>query len=147
MKTEQIDRVAFLQQFQQIESLGRQHLASRFRPSQGVDLLENFLEKKEGSTKGVVVLATVYGDVHDIGKNLVKTILSNNGYTVFDLGKQVPVNVILDKAVEVKADAIGLSALLVSTSKQMPVCLAEQDARGSQLSSGDQLSTLPRRAP
>ncbi len=92
--------------------------------------LEQFLEKKEGASKGKVVLATVYGDVHDIGKNLVGTILSNNGYTVFDLGKQVPMNTILDKAVEVQADAIGLSALLVSTSKQMPVCVHEQDARG-----------------
>ena len=92
--------------------------------------LEQFLEKKEGATKGTVVLATVFGDVHDIGKNLVNTILTNNGYTVHDLGKQVPMNTILQKAVEVNADAIGLSALLVSTSKQMPVCVQEQDARG-----------------
>jgi len=92
--------------------------------------LEQFLEKAEGFTKGKVVLATVYGDVHDIGKSLVNTILSNNGYTVYDLGKQVPVNTILDKAVEVGADAIGLSALLVSTSKQMPLCVQELDKRG-----------------
>ena len=95
--------------------------------------LEQFLEKAEGYTKGKVVLATVYGDVHDIGKSLVNTILSNNGYTVFDLGKQVPVNTILDKAVEVGADAIGLSALLVSTSKQMPLCVQELDRRGMQI--------------
>jgi 5-methyltetrahydrofolate--homocysteine methyltransferase len=95
--------------------------------------LEQFLEKAEGYTKGKVVLATVYGDVHDIGKSLVNTILSNNGYTVFDLGKQVPVNTILDKAVEVGADAIGLSALLVSTSKQMPLCVQELDKRGMQI--------------
>jgi 5-methyltetrahydrofolate--homocysteine methyltransferase len=92
--------------------------------------LEQFLERTEGTTKGTVVLATVFGDVHDIGKNLVHTILANNGYTVHDLGKQVPMSSILEKAVEVKADAIGLSALLVSTSKQMPVCLEEQDVRG-----------------
>jgi 5-methyltetrahydrofolate--homocysteine methyltransferase len=95
--------------------------------------LEQFLERSEGYTKGRVVLATVYGDVHDIGKSLVNTILSNNGYTVYDLGKQVPVNTIIDKAVEVKADAIGLSALLVSTSKQMPICVQELDRRGLQL--------------
>ena len=95
--------------------------------------LEQFLEKAEGFTKGKVVLATVYGDVHDIGKSLVNTILSNNGYTVFDLGKQVPVNTILDKAVEVGADAIGLSALLVSTSKQMPLCVQELDKRGMEI--------------
>ncbi|MBZ0293245.1 MAG: methionine synthase [Anaerolineae bacterium] len=90
-----------------------------------VAYLEQFMEKVEGSTKGVVVLATVYGDVHDIGKNLVKTILSNNGYTVHDLGKQVPANTIIEKAQEYKADAIGLSALLVSTSKQMPLIVNE----------------------
>src|SRR5688572_16879846 len=92
--------------------------------------LEQFLERTEGYTKGRVVLATVYGDVHDIGKSLVNTILSNNGYTVFDLGKQVPVNTIIEKAQEVGADAIGLSALLVSTSKQMPLCVQELHARG-----------------
>ncbi len=95
--------------------------------------LEQFLEKAEGYTKGKVVLATVYGDVHDIGKSLVNTILSNNGYTVFDLGKQVPVNTIIEKAQEVGADAIGLSALLVSTSKQMPLCVQELDRRGIQV--------------
>jgi 5-methyltetrahydrofolate--homocysteine methyltransferase len=95
--------------------------------------LEQFLEKAEGYTKGKVVLATVYGDVHDIGKSLVNTILSNNGYTVFDLGKQVPVNTILEKATEVNADAIGLSALLVSTSKQMPLAVKELDKRGMKI--------------
>jgi 5-methyltetrahydrofolate--homocysteine methyltransferase len=91
--------------------------------------LEKFLERKEGVTKGTVVLATVYGDVHDIGKNLVKTILTNNGFTVHDLGKQVPVATILEKAVSTNADAIGLSALLVSTSKQMPFCVEELHRR------------------
>jgi len=92
--------------------------------------LEQFLERKEGVSKGVIVLATVFGDVHDIGKNLVGTILSNNGYTVHDLGKQVPVGTILERAQEVDADAIGLSALLVSTSKQMPTLVKEQISRG-----------------
>jgi 5-methyltetrahydrofolate--homocysteine methyltransferase len=94
--------------------------------------LEGFLEKTEGVTKGKIVLATVYGDVHEIGKNLVGTILANNGYTVFDLGIQVPTNVIIDKAIEVGADAIGLSALLVSTSKQMPLMVQELYRRGLQ---------------
>jgi 5-methyltetrahydrofolate--homocysteine methyltransferase len=92
--------------------------------------LETYLDHVEGQTKGKIVLATVFGDVHDIGKNLVGTILTNNGYTVYDLGKQVPVNRIIEKAEEVGADAIGLSALLVSTSKQMPLCLQEIDSRG-----------------
>jgi 5-methyltetrahydrofolate--homocysteine methyltransferase len=92
--------------------------------------LEQYLERKEGTSKGKLVLATVYGDVHDIGKNLVKTILSNNGYDVVDLGKQVPAETIIQKAIEEKADAIGLSALLVSTSKQMPLVVNELQRRG-----------------
>ncbi len=95
--------------------------------------LENYLEKMEGVTKGTVVIATVYGDVHDIGKNLVKTILANNGYTVIDLGKQVPAETIITKAVEVNATAIGLSALLVSTSKQMPLIINELHRRGHKI--------------
>ncbi len=90
-----------------------------------VAYLEQFMDRVEGTSKGTVVLATVYGDVHDIGKNLVKTILTNNGYTVHDLGKQVPANTIIEAAVEHNADAIGLSALLVSTSKQMPLIVNE----------------------
>ncbi|OQY89527.1 MAG: methionine synthase [Anaerolineae bacterium UTCFX1] len=95
--------------------------------------LENYLEKMEGVTKGTVVIATVYGDVHDIGKNLVKTILANNGYTVVDLGKQVPAETIIAKAVENNATAIGLSALLVSTSKQMPLIVNELHRRKHQI--------------
>jgi len=81
--------------------------------------LEKYLIKKEGVSKGKLVLCTVYGDVHDIGKNLVKTILSNNGYTVYDLGKQVPIQRIVECMNQFQTDAVGLSALLVSTSKQM----------------------------
>ena len=66
--------------------------------------LERYLDKIEGYTKGTVVLATVFGDVHDIGKSLVNTILTNNGYTVVDLGKQVPIQTIIDAAVEHKRD-------------------------------------------
>ena len=98
-----------------------------------VNHLENYLEKVEGVTKGTVVIATVYGDVHDIGKNLVKTILANNGYTVIDLGKQVPAETIITKAVEANATAIGLSALLVSTSKQMPLIVNELHRRGHKI--------------
>jgi len=97
-----------------------------------VAYLEQFLDREEGVSKGKLVLATVYGDVHDIGKNLVKTILSNNGYDVIDLGKQVPAETIISRAVEEKADAIGLSALLVSTSKQMPLIINELARRGHQ---------------
>jgi 5-methyltetrahydrofolate--homocysteine methyltransferase len=81
--------------------------------------LEKYLIRQEGVSKGKVVLCTVYGDVHDIGKNLVKTIFVNNGYTVYDLGKQVPLQRIVEKIKETNSEAVGLSALLVSTSKQM----------------------------
>ena len=81
--------------------------------------LERHLIKTDDTSKGVIVLGTVYGDVHDIGKNLVKTILENNGYTVHDLGKQVPLQKFVEKIKETGADVVGLSALLVSTSSQM----------------------------
>src|SRR4051812_2883950 len=92
--------------------------------------LEKYLDKIEGYTKGTVVIATVFGDVHDIGKSLVNTILTNNGYTVVDLGKQVPIGTIVEAAKEHEADAIGLSALLVSTSKQMPAAVQELHSQG-----------------
>jgi 5-methyltetrahydrofolate--homocysteine methyltransferase len=92
--------------------------------------LEQYLDRIEGYTKGTVVIATVFGDVHDIGKSLVNTILSNNGYTVVDLGKQVPIGTIVEAAKEHDATAIGLSALLVSTSKQMPLCITELHQQG-----------------
>src|SRR5947199_4209235 len=95
-----------------------------------VTQLERYLDRIEGYTKGTVVLATVFGDVHDIGKSLVNTILTNNGYTVVDLGKQVPIGTIIDAAKEHEATAIGLSALLVSTSKQMPLCIQELHNQG-----------------
>jgi 5-methyltetrahydrofolate--homocysteine methyltransferase len=95
--------------------------------------LEQYLERKQGASKGTVVLATVYGDVHDIGKNLVKTILANNGYTVIDLGKQVPAETVIQQAVASQADAIGLSALLVNTSKQMPLIVNELQRRGLEI--------------
>jgi 5-methyltetrahydrofolate--homocysteine methyltransferase len=92
--------------------------------------LERYLDRLDGHTKGTVVLATVFGDVHDIGKSLVNTILTNNGWSVVDLGKQVPIGTILDAARAHDATAIGLSALLVSTSKQMPLCIAELHEQG-----------------
>jgi 5-methyltetrahydrofolate--homocysteine methyltransferase len=94
-----------------------------------VSYLENYLDTQSGASKGKVVVATVYGDVHDIGKNLVKTILSNNGYQVIDLGKQVPAETVISTAEAEGADAIGLSALLVNTSKQMPLIVNELHRR------------------
>ncbi len=96
--------------------------------------LELFFDQAENVSRGKMVLATVYGDVHDIGKNLVKTILENNGFEVIDLGKQVPADVIIETAIKENADAIGLSALLVSTSQQMPIVIEEAEAQGVEYS-------------
>jgi 5-methyltetrahydrofolate--homocysteine methyltransferase len=84
-----------------------------------VACLEPFMEKTEGTEKGVIVLATVKGDVHDIGKNLVDIILSNNGYRVSNLGIKQTVDNILEAAEREKADAIGMSGLLVKSTVVM----------------------------
>ena len=94
-----------------------------------VTYLEPFLESKDAVSGAKIVLATVYGDVHDIGKNLVKTILIHNGYRIFDLGTQAPIQTIIDAAIREGADAIGLSALLVSTSRQMKHMVRELQQR------------------
>jgi 5-methyltetrahydrofolate--homocysteine methyltransferase len=92
--------------------------------------LEPHMEKVEGQTKGKIVLATVKGDVHDIGKNLVDIILTNNGYTVYNLGIKQPVADILKAAEEKKADAVGMSGLLVKSVGVMKENLEEMNARG-----------------
>lgn len=84
-----------------------------------VNLLEPYMERSDAQSRGTVVLATVKGDVHDIGKNLVDIILSNNGFTVHNLGIKVPVEEMIKKAIEVKADAIGMSGLLVKSTNIM----------------------------
>ncbi len=91
--------------------------------------LEQFMEKSETNAKGSIVLATVAGDVHDIGKNLVDIILTNNGYTVYNLGIKVPVAEILDKLTEYNADAIGMSGLLVKSTLIMRENLEEMNRR------------------
>jgi 5-methyltetrahydrofolate--homocysteine methyltransferase len=95
-----------------------------------VAYLEKFMEKSESSTKGRIVLATVKGDVHDIGKNLVDIILSNNGYTVYNLGIKQPVTDILAAWREKNADAVGMSGLLVKSVAVMKENLEEMNARG-----------------
>src|SRR5258705_9922528 len=95
-----------------------------------VAYLEPHMEKVEGAGKGSIVLATVKGDVHDIGKNLVDIILTNNGYEVHNLGIKVSVNELLAKAEEVKADAVGMSGLLVKSTLIMRDNLQEMNERG-----------------
>lgn len=85
--------------------------------------IETFLSKTILEKRGKVLLATVLGDVHDIGKNLVKMILENNGFSVIDLGKQAPAEKIIEEAKKNNVDAVGLSALLVSTARHMKTCV------------------------
>ncbi len=92
--------------------------------------LQQFMEKVAGSTKGTIVLATVKGDVHDIGKNLVDIILSNNGYTVHNIGIKQPIADIAKAWREHKADAIGMSGLLVKSVNVMEENLAELNTMG-----------------
>jgi 5-methyltetrahydrofolate--homocysteine methyltransferase len=93
--------------------------------------LEPHMEKVEGQDgKGKIVLATVKGDVHDIGKNLVDIILSNNGYDVVNLGIKQPVTAILEAAEEHRADVVGMSGLLVKSTVVMKENLLEMNARG-----------------
>ena len=95
-----------------------------------VAYLEPKMEKVEGSQKGTIVLATVKGDVHDIGKNLVDIILSNNGYRVINLGIKQPAETIINKAIEVGADAIGLSGLLVKSTLEMKYVIQDLQMQG-----------------
>ena len=90
-----------------------------------VAYLEPFMEKTEGKEKGKIILATVKGDVHDIGKNLVDIILTNNGYKVLNLGIKQPINTIVEAIKEHKPDAVGLSGLLVKSTVVMRENLEE----------------------
>jgi 5-methyltetrahydrofolate--homocysteine methyltransferase len=97
---------------------------------QAVAYLEPYMERTEEHGKGTIVLATVRGDVHDIGKNLVDIILSNNGYTVVNLGIKQPISTILEAAAEHSADVIGMSGLLVKSTLIMKENLEEMNQRG-----------------
>jgi 5-methyltetrahydrofolate--homocysteine methyltransferase len=113
---------------QQARSLIKRHL-------DGDLILPEMLRYLEGLRRpeqylGTVVIATLPGDVHGIGTALLHTVLECAGYRIYDLGKQVPIARIIDAAVQAHADAIGLSALLVTSSRQMPRCIQALDARG-----------------
>ncbi len=95
-----------------------------------VRYLEPLMDKVEGSDKGSILLATVAGDVHDIGKNLVDIILSNNGYRVVNIGIKQPINSILDRAREHECQVIGMSGLLVKSTVIMRENLLEMNTRG-----------------
>jgi 5-methyltetrahydrofolate--homocysteine methyltransferase len=100
-----------------------------------VAYLEPYLEaeKEEGSTQGRIVLATVKGDVHDIGKNIVGVVLACNNYDIVDLGVMVPTGKILDTALEVGAHAVGLSGLITPSLDEMVAVATEMERRGMKL--------------
>ena len=95
-----------------------------------VGYLEPYMERTDDSGRGTIVLATVKGDVHDIGKNLVDIILSNNGYDVVNIGIKQPISAIIAAAEEHRADVIGMSGLLVKSTVVMRDNLAELNSRG-----------------
>lgn len=95
-----------------------------------VSLLEPYMERNDAQSRGTIVLATVKGDVHDIGKNLVDIILTNNGFKVYNLGIKVPVEDMIRKAIEVNADAIGMSGLLVKSTNVMRENIEELKRQG-----------------
>ena len=96
----------------------------------GVSYLEQFMDKDESAARGTIVLATVKGDVHDIGKNLVEIILKNNGYRIVNLGIKVPPEDLIAAYHSHKPDAIGLSGLLVKSAQQMVVTAQDLRAAG-----------------
>jgi 5-methyltetrahydrofolate--homocysteine methyltransferase len=95
-----------------------------------VSVLEPHMDTSDREARGILVLATVRGDVHDIGKNLVEIILSNNGYTVYNLGIKCEIETMIDKALEVGAEAVGMSGLLVKSTQVMQENLEEMKRRG-----------------
>lgn len=95
-----------------------------------VAFLEQFMEKNESAVKGKILLATVKGDVHDIGKNLVEIILSNNGYQIINLGIKVPPEQLIEAFRKEKPDAIGLSGLLVKSAQQMVITAQDLKSAG-----------------
>ncbi|MBG9568930.1 methionine synthase [Brevibacillus agri] len=95
-----------------------------------VSFLEPFMEKSDSASKGKILLATVKGDVHDIGKNLVEIILANNGYNVVNLGIKVPPEQLIAACRKEKPDAIGLSGLLVKSAQQMVITAQDLRAAG-----------------
>lgn len=93
-------------------------------------LVRPHLQGDSGASKGCIILATVEGDIHDIGKNIVSVLLENYGFNIIDLGKDVPAAVILDRAEQEKADIIGLSALMTTTMPRMKEVIAGVQTRG-----------------
>ena len=105
-------------------------LVSAVTMKKGMDLIKPLLQKDQESSKGKIVLCTVKGDLHDIGKNLVAMMLEGAGFEVFDLGVDVTVENVIDKVVEIQARVLGLSALLTTTMPEMQNMITALQTRG-----------------
>ncbi len=116
--------------FNQNELIVAEVLQSAEAMKAAVSHLENFMDKKDSAARGKMVLATVKGDVHDIGKNLVEIILSNNGFEIVNLGIKIPPEVLINSVKQEKPDMIGLSGLLVKSAHQMVTTAKDLSSAG-----------------
>lgn len=105
-------------------------LLSAYAMQRGLDILKPLLAYEKAEVHGRIVIGTVEGDVHDIGKNLVAMFLEGAGFEVHNLGRDVPVSAFVDKAKEVRADIVGLSAMMSTTMEKMGEIIREFEAQG-----------------
>ncbi|MGI6487757.1 MAG: cobalamin-dependent protein [Syntrophothermaceae bacterium] len=98
----------------------------------GVEIIKPFLSPEDDESQGVIVLGTVEGDIHDIGKNILSVFLENHGFHIIDLGKDVPAHRFVDEAIKHQADIVGLSALMTTTMPRMPEVIQELKKAGVQ---------------
>jgi 5-methyltetrahydrofolate--homocysteine methyltransferase len=116
--------------FSQGEIFVPEMLVSAMTMKKGLEIIKPLLKEDEGRSKGTIVLCTVKGDLHDIGKNLVAMMLEGAGFKVIDLGVDATVESVLQKIDEIQPDVLGLSALLTTTMPEMKKIIAEMQARG-----------------
>jgi len=105
-------------------------LVSAFTMQKGLDLIKPLLKGQETQPKGTIIMCTVKGDIHEIGKNLVIMMLEGSGFHVIDLGVDITVEKLIQKVEEIKPDVLGLSALLTTTMPEMKKAIDELMARG-----------------
>jgi len=116
--------------FEKMEMYLPEMLMSAEAMKAGVDIVKPLVKGGSIKQEGVIVIGTVQGDVHDIGKNIVALYLNVSGFTVYDLGSEVSINTFVEKAEEKQADIIGISALLSTTMTYMPDVIKELERRG-----------------
>ena len=118
------------QKFSQSEIFVPEMLASAVTMNKGLDILKPILQQRGAESKGKIVMSTVKGDLHDIGKNLVVMMLEGAGFEVIDMGVDMSVDNVIEKVKEVKPDILGLSALLTTTMSEMVKVIESLEANG-----------------